>query len=290
MQKITYVNPLGGKIVLTNSAPFLLQKFTEGESVNIYNFKGTNQDGLTYLDNDLDVKDISLELYVIAKSKTELIQYRNMVLKTLNPKLGEGYLLYEDDIKTIKIKCIVSKIPSFTTVKNSEGTVSSCIISLMANNPYWTDLLELKEEIAVWTGDLEFPLSMSSDGIEMGHRELSLMVNVINTGDVDCGMRIEFKAIATVNNPTLMNVVTGEFIKINKTMVSGEVISINTNFGNKSIISTVNGVVSNIFNNIDFNSTFIQLDVGDNIMRYDASTGIDNLEVSIYYNPKYLGV
>jgi hypothetical protein len=32
------------------------------------------------------------------------------------------------------------------------------------------------------------------------------------------------------------------------------------------------------------------LEIGDNIYRYDAESGVDNLEVSIYYNPQYLGV
>src|SRR5665648_504005 len=43
------------------------------------------------------------------------------------------------------------------------------------------------------------------------------------------------------------------------------------------------------YNYIDLGSTFLQLDVGDNLMRYDADTGIDNLEVSIYFTPQYLG-
>lgn len=290
MQKITYVNTSGAELVLTNSAPFLLQNFTDEVSVDLYSFKGVKQDGLTYLDNNLGSRDISLELYIIAKSKIELIEYRNKFLKTINPKLGAGFLIYEDDVKKRKIKCLINKIPFFVTVKNSEGKIGSGILSLNALNPYWTDMIDVKNDIARWIGDFEFPLKLNSDGIELSHRELSTIVNVINNGDVECGIRIEFRAAATVVNPELLNISTGDFIKINKTMVAGEKIIINTHFGTKSITSTINGVINNIFNYVDFDSVFLQLNIGDNLIRYNALNGFDNLEVMIYHTPMYLGV
>ena len=44
------------------------------------------------------------------------------------------------------------------------------------------------------------------------------------------------------------------------------------------------------FNYIDYESTFLQLDIGDNLFRYDADEGIDNLEVNIYHTSQHLGV
>ena len=284
---ITYVNSLGAELVLTNSAPFLLEDFSETENVNIYSSTSMNQDGNSYLSNTLDVRDISLDICLIATSNEELISYKNKVNKIFNPKIGEGYLIYTDSVKTRKVKCIVNKIPFFTDIN---GIASEGLISLTANNPYWTDLSESKEEIALWIGGFEFPLELIDGGIEMGYRSPSLIVNVINGGDVECGMRIEFTASATLTNPSLLNVNNGEFIKINKTMVAGETISIVTYFGSKKVESILGGVTTNAFNYIDFQSTFLQLDVGDNLYRYNADSGIDNLEVSIYYQPQYLGV
>ncbi len=73
-------------------------------------------------------------------------------------------------------------------------------------------------------------------------------------------------------------------------MVAGEIITVNTNVGAKKVIDNLNGVETNILNLIDLDSTFLQLGVGDNLLRYDADTNLDNLEVNIYYNPFYLGV
>lgn len=131
---------------------------------------------------------------------------------------------------------------------------------------------------------------LSKTGIIMGLREPSLIVNALNTGNVESGMIIEFKALGTLTNPSILNVETQEFFKVNKSMVAGEVITVNTNIGAKKVIDNLNGVETNILNLIDLDSTFLQLRVGDNLLRYDADTNLDNLEVNIYYNPFYLGV
>ena len=287
MRTLTYVNNQGGTLGFNYKPPFILQDFKQDVSVDIYSSKGMNQDGEMYLGNTLDIMDLTLEVALLNSTKAELINNRSIVNKVFNPKLGEGYLIYKDEVKERKVKCIINKLPFWD---ETDGVVSEGLISLTANKSFWTDLLESKEEIALWVGTFEFPLELVAGGIEMGYREPSLIVNTNNTGDVECGMRIEFKALATLDTPSLLDVNTNEFIKINKEMVAGEVISVSTYFGAKKITSTLNGVTTNIFNYIDFNSTFLQLDVGDNLFRYDATTGLDNLEVTIYYNQQYLGV
>ena len=46
-------------------------------------------------------------------------------------------------------------------------------------------------------------------------------------------MRLRFTALGTVLNPILLNVDTEEFIQINATMKTGDVIEINTKYGSK---------------------------------------------------------
>lgn len=288
MKKLKYINSLGSELQITNFAPFLLLNFTEKGKITIYNKKSMSQDGSTYLGNTIDISDKTMEFAVIAESEEELIVYRNKINKVFNPKLGEGYLVYTDDVKKIMSKCIIDSMPYFTAVNSK---VNKCLISLTACNPFWMDTIESKTEIALWKGDLEFDLEIpESDEIIMGHREPSLIVNVLNDGDVECGIRVEFKALATIENPSIVNVYTQEFFKINKTMESGEIITLNTSFGNKRVESSLNGTITNAFNYIDFESTFLQLSIGDNLFRYNADSGIDNLEVTIYYTPQYLGV
>ena len=288
LQKLTYTNSLGVELSIARSAPFLIQSFGTTENINIYSAKGVLQDGTTYLGNSLDIGDISIGLILLSDTKEQLIGLRKQVTQAFNPKLGEGYLTYTDETKSIKIKCIPSKLPYFEN--NEDGIWQSALINLTCNNPYWKDLIQIKAEIANWLGDFEFPLELVAGGIEMGHKTVSLIVNVNNTGDVKCGMTTQFTALATLTNPSILNINTGEYIKILKTMVAGEVVTVTTDYGNKKVTSSLNGVTSNAFSFIDLDSTFLQLDVGDNLFRYNAETGIDNLEVSISFTPQYLGV
>lgn len=246
-----------------------------------------SQNGKTYIGNTLDVSDKTLEIAIKAANEIELINYESKIKKIFKPTLNEGWLIYKDSVKELKTKCIINSVPVFSIVNSH---IRQGLISLTANNPFWLELQESKEEIALWKPDFRFPLKITSAGIKFGHREPSLIVNVANNGDVEAGMRVEFKALATLTNPSILNVNTQEFIKINKTMVAGEIISVSTYFGDKNIKSTLNGVTTNAINYIDFQSTFLQLDVGDNLFRYNADTNLDNLEVSIYYQPQYLGV
>ncbi|WP_432408642.1 phage tail family protein [Wukongibacter sp. M2B1] len=288
-KKIIYRNSSGAEIELTNSAPLLLNKLENNNNVNIYSSKGIKQDGNTYLDNTLDIKEITIEMSIVANSVAELNTYKDTINRVFNPKLGKGYLIYSYDTKERKIKCIVNKLPYFSPVSSR---VDKCLISLTANDPYWFDLNESKEEIALWLSDFHFPLEIPADtGIEMGHRAPSLFATVNNNGDVETGMIIIFRALATVENPSLFNVNTREQIKINKIMSANEVITVDTNFNSKKIESTINSTTTDAFNYFDFlNSTFLQLKTGENIFRFDADNGIDNLEVDIYYTNKYLGV
>ncbi|MCW6061440.1 phage tail family protein [Clostridium sporogenes] len=170
----------------------------------------------------------------------------------------------------------------------------SFIVDLTCPNPYWTDIELNKKQIALWKGDFHFPLVIPTNkGITMGHREPSLIVNVNNKGNVKTGMIIEFFARGTLSNPSLFNVNTREFIKINKGMVAGEKFIINTNVGKKKILQELNGATTDILNYLDIiggGDTFLQLDVGDNLFRYNADSNLDNLEVNIYFSPQYLGV
>ena len=123
-----------------------------------------------------------------------------------------------------------------------------------------------------------------------GYREQSIIVDCYNSGDVATGMRIRFSALGTVENPILLNVDTLEFIQINATMQTGDVIEINTEYGSKGATLYRNGETIDYYRYIDVDSTFMQLNIGDNIFRYDAGSGVNAMEVSLVYNAKYLGV
>lgn len=293
MEKITFINSKGQSVELGNDGPYILTKIegTGAVGVGIQSQKSPYQDGTSYLGNTLDHRAISIQIMILGQNEIDIADKRHKLLQVFNPKLNEGRLIYEFGNKKREIKAISEITPSFPdNDRDFKDTMQQGLIQLYCSNPFFKDIVETKEEVAIWRGSFGFPLELQEEGIELGYREPSLIVNVFNGGDVPCGMRIQFKALATVVNPSLFNVNTREYFKINRTMEAGEAITVTTHFQNKKVQLNKNGVVSNAFNWIDFQSTFLQLDVNDNLLRYDADEGIDNLEVSIYYSPMYLGV
>ena len=289
MAILKYVNSDNKSIKLGNSSPFLITTVDGlGSPQNeIYTQKSPYQDGVTATHSSLGSRNIVIEGKIIDNNRENRQSYRYKLLSAFNPKLDGKLIIDLGNVKR-QIDCIVEQAPYFSS--KAERNYQDFSINLIAPNPYWQDIATTKEEVAIWRGSFEFPLELVEEGIEMGYREPSLIVNILNKGDVATGMRIQFKALATVENPSLFNVNTREYFKINKTMGAGEIITVTTGFGDKRVELNKNGVVSNAFNWIDLNSTFLQLEPGDNLLRYDASSGLDNLEVSIYHTPMYLGV
>ena len=159
------------------------------------------------------------------------------------------------------------------------------------SNPFWQDIAESKTDISTETGNFEFPLELVEEGIELSIRTISYITNIYNQGDVDTPIKVKLKATGTVINPIIENLDTGEFIRVKRTLAEGDTLEINTAFGNKRVeIIKPDGSRENVFHYIDYKSTFFQLVGGDNTIKYDAEVGENNLDVSIYYTPNYLGV
>lgn len=289
--KILLTNSHGESVELSETSSYALFSVEGLGSTDtlLSTTKSAGQDGVNYQGNTIDSRSVSIEISIVATGKEDMNRKRSNLLKILNPKLEEMELTYLNGSK-IKKLIVVPELVSFPPAEHFADSVQGAIIELYAPDPYFKNPTESKSEIALWRPSFGFPLSIPNEGIKMGFREPSLIVNVFNKGDVETGMRIKFKALGEVVNPSLFNVNTREYFKINKTMAAGEVIEVNTNFQNKRVNKIKQGVVTNVFHYIDLTSTFLQLDPGDNLLRYDADENIDNLEVDIYYNPRSLGV
>ncbi|NYB73851.1 phage tail family protein [Sedimentibacter hydroxybenzoicus DSM 7310] len=289
-EKILYENDKGQRVEIAYSFPFFFQELngSDGISANLTKINAAGQDGTTVTNVNMSDRPLRLLGVIKGNSKTEIETHRKKLLQVFNPKV-QGWLQYEYGDAKRKIRCHVESGPKFSK-KFTVYKYQDFLIDLLCTNPYWQNLNEIEQNIAQWTGLFEFPLEIPEGGIEIGMRQPSVIVNIFNAGDVECGIKVEFKALATVVKPLLLNINTMEFIKINKTMTEGEVITVTTHFGNKRAELEKSGIKSNAFNFIDFESTFLQLDVGDNLLRYDADDGLDNLSISIYYTPQYLGV
>lgn len=122
---------------------------------------------------------------------------------------------------------------------------------------------------------------------------------VYYSGESEIGMTIRIRAIGTVENLTIFNTRTREFIKLDtdklqqitgSVIIAGDEITICTVKGKKSIRLLRDGVTTNILNCMTKDSSWIQLVKGDNILAYTADSGAEKLYFSVENNVIYEGV
>lgn len=128
---------------------------------------------------------------------------------------------------------------------------------------------------------------MMLGSITTGYRTLHKEVVLANDGDVATGLQIQFVASrGPAVNPMIKNIGTGQFMRVVISLEKGDILLVDTNDTHQVI--TLNGV--NCYQKIDRRSEPFQIAVGDNYLEYDADENYTNLDVNLFYTPKYLGV
>lgn len=293
-------------IILTNQATqakleldmvttpyYILDKVDWGQiGATHHSFKYVNQVGLYVTGTSLETRDgVSIIGWVIADTENQMSTRKQMLNSFVNPQqlLKLEYRDYVLDILPSKT------IQYSASVEENNEVMCKFQITATAFDPLFRKVNENKVAAASTKGMFHFPLMIGviDNGyptIMFGLRQPSLIIDVFNSGAVKTGFRMIFKALGTLKNPSLINVNTQQFFKINKTMSPGEEIEVNTTIGEKKITGRLNGEEHNYFKYRDFDSKWLQLEVGDNLFRYDAEENIGGLEVYIYFNDRYLEV
>lgn len=162
------------------------------------------------------------------------------------------------------------------------------MISIFCNNPMFRRTQLPNKTLKGVTPAFKFPLVFPrGSGVIMSVRTNYNLIAVENEGDTPTGCIIQIKSNGLVSSPTITNLVTGEHITINKTLIENEVIEINTNDGNeKGIKGLVDDEELNYFRYWDFENTWMKFNVGTSLLGYSVEEGdISMLDITITVNP-----
>lgn len=284
---LTFINSHGNSVVFSKIPPYKLIQIegTGGLSSDVQMEKAPFQDGSSYIDTLLEPRSVSLEVGIYGNDATDLSAKRSEVSRVFNPKLGVGILRYEYDGGTKELNATVETAPVFLTGgDNSTSKFQRVLINLIAPLPFWLDIETTSEPMTAYLGLFQFPLTFPTQMGEQGDKQ-----TFTNHGDVPTPVIIEFNGPAT--NPKVSNNTTGQYVRVNRTLATGEKLVIETTFGNKRVeIVSANGTTTNVFNWIDLNSTFFQLEVGENEIEYTADDGGDGAIVAVTWRNRYIGI
>lgn len=222
MQKLVWTNSDGESIDLT-SGNYGITNW-EGFSnipLNIQSQQVPFQDGGVFLEALLEQRELSVTLAMQDNGNLEeRYRMRRELIHALNPKLGEGYLIYKNDFTEKRIKCI-AQVPIFETHNSNDSGTPKATLVWNACDPYWEDLEET--EIIILP---------------------NVRKNIKNEGDVSFGVQIEC-INQGVTDFEIRNDTEEKVIKI--TGEENEEIFIDTTPGNKKVLAKTTKTSFSVF-------------------------------------------
>lgn len=258
------------------------------------NYSDTTADGSNYQNTLLDNRTFPVTFFIekVINDPVWYEEQRSFSFRVLNPHFNPMRVDFETaGGKSYFINANLDSLPNYPKgFENDNRLWAKGIIFMTANDPYIYQTATARFEMGTWVGDLEFPLEITEGGIEIGHYEDALITDIKTTGHLTTGMNIQLLARDHVTNPSFTNAVTYEVFRLEIAMVRGDVIEISTYRGNKSIYLIRDNIKTDIFSSLSLASTFLQLQPGSNLIKYDADSGLDNLEAIITFNNSFLGV
>lgn len=209
MQKLVWQNANGVELDLTSGNYGITEwEGFSNTSLNIQQQQVPFQDGGVFLDALIEQRELSVTLAIQDNNNLELrYQQRRALISALNPKLGEGYLIYTNDFISKRIKC-VPQIPLFETHNSDTVGTPKASLSWTCCSPYWEDL----EETVV---------------------DLTRGSNVIINNDGDVSAMPQMSIEGTMTNPVIVNQDTDKAIKLE--MTTDKTVNISTEVGKKGI-------------------------------------------------------
>lgn len=276
-----------------------ITKITGLESSDIEISKSDNAlvDGETV--DGLKIKGRPIHIEASFRDLKNNKENRQNLIKFFNPKYtGKALIEYMGVSRNIEYR-----LEGWTfKAKASLEARLAIVVDLYCPDPYMLNIDNFGKNMAAYTPLFAFPWMVTSKkvtglkrpysglalgGRATGYRTLHREVALSNDGDVPTGVIIKFVATrGPVSNPKITRTGTGQFMRVKVEMAKGDVLVIDTN--ERHQIVELNGV--NCYQRVDRRSEPFQLDVGENYLEYAADTNYVNLDVNIYYTPKYLGV
>ncbi len=291
MLSLTYTNKvMNTTLEFGNNAPlfFLSQKGMDSTEIETLAVKSPMQLGKTLTEITANERLVTIKACLVTDSLADEEALRKKIISCLNPLhtaeltiQGESFRRKFSDIHVIQGPVFDDKD------YNTPDGILYFDFTLCAPSVFLEDAeaysFSLYEVIPGFSFELVFDGDICFGDISGSTERLN------NKGDIDAPLIIQIPG--PVQTPMLTNLTTGEFIKIYSPIYANEKMTINTAFGNKSVIITDDrGFSRNAFNYIDLKSTFFMLRPGENVLQFQAEVGNSNAAVDISFKTLFLGI
>ena len=241
INKIIYENERGISIELNREGPLFLASVQgfDGLEADIVSSKNAYQDGISISKTILKDRILTLNCYLEIDTEQQRCILKRKLYNAFNPKF-KGHMKIYTDAEQLRgaSNLRVIQAPLFDDNYETTNELVSFQIQLAMPLPYFEDINENRADFGNDIGNFFFDLELEEEGRELSVKNNSIVANIENLGDAETPLKVVFKAKSTVKNPSIYNVYSKEYIKINRTMSEGEEITVTTDIGNKRVKKT----------------------------------------------------
>lgn len=272
-----YENDLGQSVTFDYAHGFLLNKpdGIDTISVNLSTAQGVGQVGATVQATQIQVRPITLDGKIIGSNAQQL---KDALISVVRPDVGGT--LYADDWH---IPVIVTATP----VIGPERMGATFQFSLTAPYPYWINGNQ-KGDMLIGVGPaFKFPWNISK-AYRFGQKMLEKYVIITNRGQVEIPFVLTISCIGSgAENIKLENLLTGEFLLLEKALVENETVIINVTHDRTYVTSSKDGDCRGA---LTLESNLYRLHTGDNVWKPSADSGMENLTMQVSYAEESGGI
>lgn len=289
MLQLEYVSARGDTLPLANNPLFHLIHVDghTAASTSIASAVVGGVDGDTVNNIQATPRTIIIDLQI--RNGVDVEEAKREILKAVKLK-QRGGLLWVQNNRSVIISGIVEAVemPRWTNAAVMQ-------ITLHCEQPFWEDIDDVIQQINdainlhYFTDSPVNMLYFPEDGLPLGEYDTIRTKSFHNDGDVAVGLEISILAHDTVTSPIIYDQY-GNYFGVGYdanplVMKTGDNVIITTHKGRKTV--TLNGV--SIFDKIKPNSTWLQLEAGDNTFSINSDDeSISNMSFSLIYKQRYI--
>ena len=271
-----YVNENGDSITFDYAGGFLISKPSgiDTLSVSLSQAQGIDQVGATIQSTNIQPRPVTIVGCLVGDAQDV---NKNKLLSAVRPDIGGK--LFADDY-------YLSVYPTATPIIEPKDRLARFQFSLLAPYPYWCKDDSASATLSGIQKLFKLPCNFSKT-YRFGELMHTQFMNVQNRGQVPVPYTATFIAKGEVENPKITNATTGKFLLIKKTLVSGEMLVVEITHERTYVTSSVDGDCRGA---LSLSSNLFRLDVGDNVLKPEAASGLENMQVEIDFATEIVGI
>ena len=162
------------------------------------------------------------------------------------------------------------------------GQIETVQITIICPDPFWHSTVPVEGEADGMEALFEFPFSIESGHpIPFSEAHGDRGAYIWNPGTVESGLTISIYASGAATNPRIYHQNTDQFFRVNTSLQSGDILTIDTRTDHKRITRRRSGSDTNLIASRASGSTWLQMEPGENVYILSASSGLSNLSCLI---------